>query len=367
LYKDFETELENKIEKVNEIKNLGDQERKLFSDIYNADLKKITKKLNFPDESTKKMFDNLKAIPEFKATIDEIIKNADLNESKPEFSKNVINELTKTYNEYIKLHPEIVRKKGNPTFRKKKIEPSKEKEGEVIEISPAQTPQITPPITPTKKQTEGHVLLPTDDELVKFLKEVKKYNDTQARYYLNQHREKVNKEYEEQHGAGKQKYAGLYNDQIEKYMKHYKKYGWKGVYSIDEIHKIPISPKMSFIFNTDPSYKSGEHWIGVYIDTIHNKEIGYYDSYGEDPSPQFLKQMKILIDKLKVPVYLKMKINKIVSQRANSFNCGYFSMKFLIDHYEGKPFVACSGYNNSKNGEHDIQAFKKKFAKFEYI
>ena len=38
--------------------------------------------------------------------------------------------------------------------------------------------------------------------------------------------------------------------------------------------------KIGIIFNTDPHYKEGSHWVALYID-IKKGEIYYFDSYGE--------------------------------------------------------------------------------------
>ena len=38
--------------------------------------------------------------------------------------------------------------------------------------------------------------------------------------------------------------------------------------------------KIGVIFNTDPHYKEGSHWVALFID-INKREIYYFDSYGE--------------------------------------------------------------------------------------
>jgi hypothetical protein len=60
-------------------------------------------------------------------------------------------------------------------------------------------------------------------------------------------------------GGGISGKDGLWDDQIEEYMQPFKKYGWKGVYSINELNEIPVSKKMSFIMNLSPDYKEGTH------------------------------------------------------------------------------------------------------------
>ncbi len=59
-----------------------------------------------------------------------------------------------------------------------------------------------------------------------------------------------------QTGSGK-KEGGLYDDQIESVMENYKQKGFKGVYAIDEIDKIPVSNKMGVILNLDKSNQPG--------------------------------------------------------------------------------------------------------------
>src|SRR5690606_35297357 len=102
----------------------------------------------------------------------------------------------------------------------------------------------------------------------------------------------------EQTGNGTSRNDGLYDDEIQKLLSQYVPQGFKGVYSIDEIDKVPVSNKMAFILNFDPSYKSGSHWVAVFIDTKTDKSIEYFDSYGDDPPKRFYKDIKKLIDKL---------------------------------------------------------------------
>jgi len=166
----------------------------------------------------------------------------------------------------------------------------------------------------------------------------------------------------ESEGSGKTKSGkGLYDDEIESIMQKYVNKGFKGVYSIDEVPNIPVSDVMAFIMNLEPSYKSGSHWIAVYIDTKHDKSLEYYDSFADDPSYQFMKNVNILIKKLDPSVYLKFKVNRIVNQRANSSNCGWFAMKFLFDRFAGIPFKECTGYSDVINSEQKIEQFKHKF------
>ena len=149
-------------------------------------------------------------------------------------------------------------------------------------------------------------------------------------------------------------------------MAKYRKLGWKGVYSIDQLDQIPVSKKMAFILNLDPSYKPGSHWVAVYIDAQHDKEINYYDSFGDEPPKRLLKDIKVIVDKLNPNVYLKFKVNKVKHQSVKSSNCGFFAMKFIIERLSGEPFKNCSGFSDAIRGERNIEKFKKKLG-FGYI
>jgi Ulp1 family protease len=119
--------------------------------------------------------------------------------------------------------------------------------------------------------------------------------------------------------------------------------------------------------NLDKSNQPGSHWVAVYIDALKDKAIEYYDSYGRDPPKQFLKQLKALIEKIRPDTYLKLKINKVVDQRANSNTCGFHSIKFLLDRYANKPWKECTGWSNISKAEKDAYRMKKKYKKFGYI
>jgi hypothetical protein len=60
---------------------------------------------------------------------------------------------------------------------------------------------------------------------------------------------------------------------------------------------------------------------------------------------------------------LKFKENKFIEQSANSDNCGFFSMRFLINRYKGKPFKEAKKISEVSKGEKEIKRFKKKYIK----
>jgi len=155
--------------------------------------------------------------------------------------------------------------------------------------------------------------------------------------------------------------TGLYNDQIDDMLRHEPKYF--GCISRDEIHKLQLDDngKYGFVYNTVPSNKPtiyDGHWRAIYIDLDDGKSIDHYDSFGEPAEEDIQNQIGTLLKPFNLPYYLKWKDNKIVNQRSNSSNCGFFCVNFLQDRFEGKRFVDSTGYSNANKAEKDL---KKKF------
>ena len=153
----------------------------------------------------------------------------------------------------------------------------------------------------------------------------------------------------------------LSTDEIDNMMRGVR--GYIGTFPADFMKFLPKRlPKVfSFIMNTDPSSKPGKHWVAVRVDTRDENAVEYYDSFAEQASKRFMKQLKKLVDKLDVPVYLKLKINRIKEQNTSTNNCGWFAMSFIINRGLGQPFRECTGYDDSQNGEQNIDSLKNKF------
>jgi hypothetical protein len=88
--------------------------------------------------------------------------------------------------------------------------------------------------------------------------------------------------------------------------------------------------KIGIIFNTDPHYKEGSHWISLFIN-IKDKYIFYFDSNGD----RVPKEIKKLIHRIKgqaIQLGINFKIldnYRIEHQRGNS-ECGMYSLYFII-------------------------------------
>lgn len=173
--------------------------------------------------------------------------------------------------------------------------------------------------------------------------------------------------------TGKGKYEddknGIYNDELEQIF-YDKLHKFVPVISSDEMWMIEKmvnkeTKKIGWIQNTEPSSSGGRHWVAYFIN-IPEKEINYYDSLVENngmPPPESMKGLKKIIDKINPEYYLKFKNNLCRYQNPKSNNCGYFSLKFILDRYNNIPFTECTGYDRVKNeygeGEKMIKKFKK--------
>jgi len=165
--------------------------------------------------------------------------------------------------------------------------------------------------------------------------------------------------------------AGLYNFEVAELMKKYATKGFLGAYSIDQMSKIHPDnrDKISFILNVQPSYIKYGHFVAVMISKDSNT-LEYYNPLGDPPSKRFVKQIKKILAKMKFRKAVQFKINRIRFQSYKSSNCGYFSIKFLVNRYDGQSFREASGYDhfiNIMHSEQEIRKFKKHVQNFGYL
>lgn len=92
---------------------------------------------------------------------------------------------------------------------------------------------------------------------------------------------------------------------------------------------------IGIIFNTDPHYASGSHWISLFVDLKKNF-IFYFDSTGEEPP----KEVDFLIKRImkqgnNIGINLTYIENKKPHQRSNS-ECGMYCLHMIINLLENK-------------------------------
>ena len=131
---------------------------------------------------------------------------------------------------------------------------------------------------------------------------------------------------------------GLNSEQIDAMMKKYPEY--LGTIASDQVLSLNIKPKarQCFIMNLDKHNQKGSHWVGVFMDARPegSNSVEYYNSFADKPTKAFMKDIKVLAQKLNANTYLKFKENRVIDQDAKTSNCGFFACKFLIDRLRGK-------------------------------
>lgn len=85
-----------------------------------------------------------------------------------------------------------------------------------------------------------------------------------------------------------------------------------------------------FILNTDPSWKSGSHWLAIYVDHKGNAE--FFDSYGQLPS----KYPAVQAFLRKYDDTCKFSTRQL--QSTLSSTCGQFCLYFLLWRCRGVSF-----------------------------
>ena len=94
--------------------------------------------------------------------------------------------------------------------------------------------------------------------------------------------------------------------------------------------------KIGIIFNTDPHYKDGSHWIALYIDL--NKEIiVFFDSNGD----RIPKQVKVLVERITkqgdaLDKNFTFMENYPKEHQKGNTECGIYTIYFLTQLLEGK-------------------------------
>ncbi len=96
--------------------------------------------------------------------------------------------------------------------------------------------------------------------------------------------------------------------------------------------------KIGIIFNTDPDYKPGQHWISMFIN-IKKKTIFFFDSTG-DPAP---KEVEKLIERIKEQglalqpsINFKVDSNEGIEHQYGNTECGIYSLFFIVHMLEDK-------------------------------
>lgn len=88
--------------------------------------------------------------------------------------------------------------------------------------------------------------------------------------------------------------------------------------------------KIGIIFNTDPHYKSGSHWISLFIN-IKKRFIFFFDSNG-DPAPNEIVVLcnRIIKQAKDIGIDLHFNQNAPLEHQYENTECGMYSLYFII-------------------------------------
>jgi hypothetical protein len=96
--------------------------------------------------------------------------------------------------------------------------------------------------------------------------------------------------------------------------------------------------KIGIIFNTDPHYKGGSHWISLFIN-IKKGTIFFFDSAGDKIPNQIMKFVNDIIDQgntLNQKIDFKFDENHPVEHQYGNTECGIYSLFFIVHMLEDK-------------------------------
>jgi hypothetical protein len=114
--------------------------------------------------------------------------------------------------------------------------------------------------------------------------------------------------------------------------------------------------KIGVVFNLDPHYKGGSHWVSLYIN-IKRGQIFYFDSAG-DPIPRQIMKFVKMVQKQGAELTTGKKIafkfdqNYPVEHQYGNTECGIYSLYFIVHMLEDK---------------HTAEYFKTHIMKDEYM
>jgi hypothetical protein len=96
--------------------------------------------------------------------------------------------------------------------------------------------------------------------------------------------------------------------------------------------------KIGVIFNLDPHYKGGSHWVSLFIN-IKKKSIYYYDSVGEKIPQRIMNFVNSVIDQgknMNPRIDFKFDQNYPVEHQNGNTECGVYSLYFIVHMLEDK-------------------------------
>jgi hypothetical protein len=212
------------------------------------------------------------------------------------------------------------------------------------------------------------------------------YEQAKADYYANlSPEEKAKEEAKLQMGFGNEN-EGLFNDQIAKIIR--KRVGKIiPVIPSDKVNELlgyvrKGDKKFAAVINTNPSTSDGSgndgyrpgHWRAIFINNEDDfPSVEYFDPLAEGPAEKPLVAVLRKICKKMNPEKLFLyKQSNIRRQAKFASTCGWHSLQFIDDRWNGEPWSQATGYDNymeklenpaddSHDGEKEVSKYIKKY------
>ena len=96
--------------------------------------------------------------------------------------------------------------------------------------------------------------------------------------------------------------------------------------------------KIGIIFNTDPHFKDGEHWISLFIN-CKKKIIFFFDSAGSKIPPRILKLVNKIMyqgERMNPPILFQFDQNYPVEHQYENTECGVYALYFIVQMLKDK-------------------------------
>jgi Ulp1 family protease len=119
--------------------------------------------------------------------------------------------------------------------------------------------------------------------------------------------------------------------------------------------------KIGIIFNTDPHYKGGSHWISLFIN-IKKGKIFFFDSAGDKAPELVMKFVKTITEQghlLSNRINFSFDQNYPTDHQQNSYSCGVYSLFFIVHMLEDK--VTEHYLKTRRFKDSYIESFRKKY------
>jgi hypothetical protein len=117
--------------------------------------------------------------------------------------------------------------------------------------------------------------------------------------------------------------------------------------------------KIGIVFNTDPHYKEGSHWISLFIDITKGK-IYFFDSNGDKIVPEIKKLVeRITTQGMKLNIKMQFDENYPQEHQYKNTECGIYSIYFLVSLLENaKTF---NYFKHHRIGDKEMLKLREKY------